>query len=193
MRGALRERLGLSPASVSRVNSWNFTEALNRPNGSAVVNVSSGSRCEATDMDTEEALRFLETHGIVLASAKGPVPRMAEVIAGEPIRGSWWGHPKGDEIYRILGFLQESPDVLVCRVINGKITLVHRRLWPALIRVAGRFPRERLSKVEQVHTESGRHVNVETGFPEWADPDSLTAADSLTESQALEALGKWAG
>jgi hypothetical protein len=92
-----------------------------------------------------------------------------------------------------LGFLQESPDVLVCRVINGKITLVHRRLWPALIRVAGRFPRERLSKVEQVHTESGRHVNVETGFPEWADPDSLTAADSLTESQALEALGKWAG
>src|ERR1017187_1409764 len=107
------------------------------------------------EMDTEEAFKFLETHGIVLASAKGPVPRMSEVIAGEPIRGSWWGHAKGGEIYRILGLLEESPDVLVCRVIGGKITLVHRRLWPALIRAAGRFPRERLSRVEPEHTETG--------------------------------------
>jgi hypothetical protein len=148
-------------------------------------------KLETIVMDTEDAFRFLETHGIVLASAKGPVPRMSEVIAGEPIHGSWWGHAKGGEIYRILAFLEESPDVLVCRVIGGKITLVHRRLWPALIRAADRFPREHLAKVDQEHTDTGRHVNHETAFPEWADRASLTAAESLTESEALEALGGW--
>ena len=143
-------------------------------------------------MDENEAMRFLKTHGIVLASAKGPVPRMSEEIAGEPIRGSWWEHAKGGEIYRVLGFLQESPDVLVCRVIEGKITLVHRRLWPALIRAASRFAPERLSRVVQEHTETGRHVNHETVFPLWADPDSFAASELLTESEALDALGKWA-
>lgn len=143
-------------------------------------------------MNAEEALQYLETQGVVLASAKGPVPRMSEVIAGEPIQGSWRGHPKGGDIYSILGFLQESPDVLTCRVVNGKITLVHRRLWPALICAAGRFQPERLAKIEQEHTEQGRHVNHETPFPLWADPISVREAKSLSEAEALEALGDWA-
>jgi len=143
-------------------------------------------------MDTVEALEFVRAHGVVLASAKGPVPRISEVVAGEPIHGSWWGHPKGDEIYRVLGSLHDAPDVLVCRVVAGKITFVHRRLWPALIRVADRFPLERLARVEQEHTASGRHVNHETPFPLWADQRSRDAAERLTDDQALAALGDWA-
>jgi hypothetical protein len=142
-------------------------------------------------MDGEEALRFVEEHGVVLASAKGPVPRLSEVIAGEPIRGSWWGHVKGHEIYTALGFVSESPDVLVCRLIGGKITFVHRRLWPALIRVADHFAPERLAKVEQEHTTTGHHVNHETPFPLWADTNSLQGAVKLTASQAFDALGEW--
>jgi hypothetical protein len=143
-------------------------------------------------MDQQEAFAFLEHHGVVLASARGPVPRMSEVIAGEPITSSWWGHPQGHEIYTILSFLQESPDVLVCRLIGGKVTLVHRRLWPALIRVEARFTRERLASVEQEHTPSGRHVNHAIPFPLWADPQSLRRASTLSEAEALEALGEWA-
>jgi hypothetical protein len=143
-------------------------------------------------MDTTEALAFVEARGVVLASAKGPVARMSEVIIGEPIHGSWWGHPQGDEIYRVLSFLQESPDVLVCRVVDGKVTLVHRRLWPALIRAADRFAPERLARVEQEHTPTGRHVNHETPFPLWADRDVRDAAERLSESEALDALGEWA-
>src|SRR4051794_2330166 len=30
---------------------------------------------------------------MVLQSARGPVPNLAECVAGEPIRGSWRGHP----------------------------------------------------------------------------------------------------
>ena len=50
-------------------------------------------------MTAAEALAFIEQRGVVLASAKGPVPRLTEAIAGEPIKGSWWGHPKGQQIF----------------------------------------------------------------------------------------------
>lgn len=63
------------------------------------------------------------------------VTDLADHIAGEQIRGSWWGHPKAHEIYRLLGELLNHRDVFCCKLIDGKDTLVHRRLWPALVRV----------------------------------------------------------
>jgi hypothetical protein len=120
------------------------------------------------------------------------VPRLTEAIAGMPIEGSWWGHPLGKEIYRVLNGVTDSPDVLVCRVVESKVTLVHRRLWSALIRCADRFDPATIAKVEQLHTDTGRHVNVETPFPEWADREVQVAAGHLSASAALEALGPWA-
>jgi len=147
---------------------------------------------EQSQMNPEDALKFVKSHGVVLASAKGPVPRMSEVFAGESIRGSWWGHPKGGEIYVALGALQESPDVLVCRVVGGMVTFVHRRLWPALICAAHRFPPEHLARIEQFHTPSGRQANYRTPFPLWADSDSIERSRALSEDEALDALGDWA-
>ena len=87
-------------------------------------------------MNQEKALAFVERHGIVLQAARGPLPNLAEAIAGRAISGSWWGHPKGKEIFRAVRAIGESPDVLVCKLVEGKITYVHRRLWPALIKLA---------------------------------------------------------
>ena len=78
---------------------------------------------------------------MVLQSARGPIPNLAEYVAGEPIRGSWWGHPAGRDIFAVLTHLMESPDLVATRLINGKITLVHRRLWPALVRGRGQISR----------------------------------------------------
>src|SRR6516165_2472749 len=83
-----------------------------------------------------DPIDFVARHGVVLASAKGPVPNIAEAVAGEPVRGSWWGHKKGSEIFRALSALADSGDVLCFRLVAGKITFVHRRLWAALVRVA---------------------------------------------------------
>lgn len=143
-------------------------------------------------MTAADALAFVEEHGVVLVSAKGPVPLLTEAIAGEPIKGSWWGHPKGHKIFAILEMLTESEDVLVCRLVKGKITLVHRRLWPALARVAARFPPDRISKVRQEHTVSGRHVNKELPFPRWVPAKVMKQASSISEEEALAALGEWA-
>lgn len=143
-------------------------------------------------MTTSEALAFIEQHGVVLASAKGPVPRLTEAIVGEPIKGSWWGHPKSHEIFAILQVIADSKDVLVCRLVNGKVTFVHRRLWPALVRVAKQFPANRVSQVHEEHTASGRHVTREIPFPKWVPPDVVKEAKLMSEKDALAKLGTWA-
>lgn len=142
-------------------------------------------------MTPQAALAFVEKHGVVLVSARGKPPRLAEAIAGEPIKGSWWAHPKGRKIFRILQALSGSPEILVCRVVDGKLSLVHRRLWPALARLAPRFPPERLARVTQVHTAQGHHENQETAFPQWVPPAVLRQARTLSEAQAAAALGPW--
>jgi hypothetical protein len=68
------------------------------------------------------------------------------------------------------------------------VTLVHRRLWPALVRLADRFPPERLAAVDEVHTASGAHRTVEVPFPDWVPADDLAAAALLTVDEALALL-----
>jgi hypothetical protein len=143
-------------------------------------------------MTAAEALAFVQDHGVVLVAARGPVPRLTEAIIDEPIKGSWWAHPKSHHIFAILQAVTDSEAVLVCRLVDGKVTLVHRRLWPALVRVAARFPPERLAKIRQEHTPSGRHVNHETPFPRWVLMDIKKDANSIGEEEALAALGRWA-
>ena len=142
-------------------------------------------------MTTKEAMTFIEKHGVVLVSATGPVPRLTEAIAGEPIKGSWWSHPKNHQIYAVLEAVTDSADILVCRLVGGKVTLVHRRLWPALVRVAKRFPANRIAQVRQEHTSSGNHINLEVPFPKWV-PKTITAqAGKMDEQEAIDALGPW--
>jgi len=140
-------------------------------------------------MTVSEAIAFIEIHGIVLASAKGPVANLADVIAGEPIKGSWWAHAEGKQIFAVLQAVADSDQVLVCRLLNGKITFIHRRLWPALVRVADRFPVQHLAQVKEQHTASGRHLTQEKPFPEWVPAAIAKQATKLTEADALATLG----
>jgi hypothetical protein len=143
-------------------------------------------------MTSAEAISFIHEHGVVLASAKGPVPRLTEAIANEPIKGSWWAHPKSRQIFAVLQAVADCDDVLVCRLVNGKVTFVHRRLWPALVRVARRFPSCQIAQVHEEHTASGKHVTREVPFSQWVPPDVMNQAKGMSEHEALIALGSWA-
>ena len=136
-------------------------------------------------------MAFVRQHGVVLVSAKGAVPRLTEAIVGEHIKGSWWAHPKSHQIYAILGAVIDSNEVLVCRLIDGKITLVHRRLWPLLIRLAQRFAPEQLAQVLEEHTASGRHASRVVPYPQWVPPEVAAEANGIDEQQALAVLGMW--
>ena len=140
-------------------------------------------------MTTDQAIGIVRKHGVVLASAKGPVPRLADIIAGESIKGSWWAHPKSHEIFAIFQEVGESPDILVCRLVNGKVTFVHRRLWPALVRVADRFQANQLAQVHQEHTPSGHHASRELSYAKWVPPEVVEQAQRLSEQEAWSALG----
>jgi len=139
-------------------------------------------------LNSKEALAFIKRHGVVLQSARGPVPSLAEAIAGGPIRGSWWGHPKGRLIYSATQAVCESPDILVCKLIDGKITYVHRRLWPALAKLASRFKPEQLAQVRDEHTKSGAHVSRKKPFPGWVPAEIWREAEALSVGEAEKAL-----
>ena len=138
-------------------------------------------------MSPRQAIAFVERHGVVLQAARGPVPSLAEAVAGERIRGSWWGHPKGQQIFVAAEAVSDSKDVLVCKLVDGKVTYVHRRLWPALVKLASRFRRAQLAKVWSEHTPSGAHRSRRQAFPGWVPAPVLRQAERLSVERA-EAL-----
>jgi hypothetical protein len=141
-----------------------------------------------------DAIAFVERHGIVLESSHhANVVSLAEAVAGEPIRGSWWSHAKGRAIFAATRAVRESSDVLVCRLVEGRISFAHARLWPALVRLAERFPRERLARVREVHTGRGAHRVESIPFPEWVPPETSAAAARLGEADAQASLGMLLG
>ena len=92
-------------------------------------------------------------------------------------------------IWSLTRRLRASEDILVCRLIGGKVTYVHRRLWPALVRLASRFSGDRITEITEVHTERGHHVIRKTPFPDWVPGSVLEEADAISEGAALELLG----
>ncbi len=83
----------------------------------------------------ETMLERLEQDGLLLESDPR-LPSVVNLIVGEPVSGSWWGHARGHDIHRITGQLAAHEDVLVVKLLAGKTTYAHRNLWPAIFAVA---------------------------------------------------------
>ena len=155
-----------------------------------------GSRCgevpkqRRLTVDASGAIQFIRRHGVVLESARGSVPALAVEIAGGPIPGSWWSHPRSRLIFALTRAVRESPDILTCRLIDEKVTFVHRRLWPSLVRLASVIDSDRLAAIREEHTAGGCHRRVETPYPEWVPGDILAAAKKLTEARARVLIGQ---
>ncbi len=78
--------------------------------------------------DAKAALALLVEKRVLTLSA------LVSAIAGAPISGTWWAHPKGKLMFSIASELEDHRDVLACK-LAGRATFVHRALWPALLRV----------------------------------------------------------
>ena len=142
-------------------------------------------------MTPNQALGFVRYHGVVLEGAKGLEPSLAAKVAGEEIRGGWWSHPKSHEIYELTQKIRNSSAVLVCTLAKGKITYIHRRLWPCFIRVSSQFSKHALDKVVEVHLPNGRHKRQDVSFPKWVLPDVKLAARSVPLIEAQSAVSIW--
>ena len=73
-------------------------------------------------------------------------------------------------------------------LVDGKVTFVHRRLWPAVVRMAEHFPTQRLAQVHEEHTVAGHHVTRDVPFPDWVTAEVVNEARKLDERQALNVL-----
>ena len=82
----------------------------------------------------DSLLLRLREHGMLLQQDKR-LPDVASAVAGAPIRGSWWAHPRAHAIFACLSELEQHPDTLVTKLVAGKVTFIHRRLWPAVLAI----------------------------------------------------------
>ena len=137
----------------------------------------------------EEALNFVKTKGIVLESAHGRVPTFVDFVAGERVTG-WWNHPKGRSIFALTRIIRDSPDILICRLIDRKVTYVHRRMWSALVKLSDELNESDLAAIREEHLPSGRHRLVVTQFPTWVPDKVLAKSKRLTYRQARSLLEK---
>ena len=88
----------------------------------------------STDEALRQALDALERTGL-LYMHDARKPSLTAMVAGAPIKGSWWGHPAGKRIFQVASSLEDGGQVLFVPLLSAKVTLVHRRLWPALVSV----------------------------------------------------------
>jgi hypothetical protein len=77
----------------------------------------------------ERVRAVLDREGLLICH-DAEVDSAVTIIAGEPIKGTWWSHPKGGLVYDALGALEE--DIAWPKLVKGKMTLVHKKLWPSL-------------------------------------------------------------
>jgi hypothetical protein len=88
-----------------------------------------------------ERIGLLLRHDVLLPSFTG-------LAVGAPFRGSWWAHPRTHEIYDLMQCFHDGAGALSVKLVDGKLTYVHRRLWPALldaVRGSAGWQREGLS------------------------------------------------
>jgi hypothetical protein len=89
---------------------------------------------ESTEETLRQAADALERTGLLfLHDARKP--SLTAMVAGTPIKGSWWGHPAGRRIFQVANALEDGGQALFVPLLSAKVTLVHRRLWPALVSV----------------------------------------------------------
>ena len=84
---------------------------------------------------TSNIFDALSNAGLLLIQDKH-LSNVVTLLTGEAFSKSWWSHPKGRLIFAVVTDLSEHRDVLFSKLINGKVTMVHRRLWPAFLSVA---------------------------------------------------------
>jgi hypothetical protein len=83
---------------------------------------------------TRAAAAELAARGLLLR-ADARLPCVVGLVVGGPVRGSWWSHPKAHDIYAVCEGLNHHPDAAIAKLVAGKVTYVHRALWPALVSV----------------------------------------------------------
>ena len=125
-----------------------------------------GKKTPNMSADGKRVFAALQKYGLLLLNDPA-LPNLCRLTAGEQVRGSWWAHPRAQEIFQVYDALEDHPDVLILKLISGKVTYIHRALWPEIVAVGrAREPwqmkglssaaRKLLAAVDKAPVEPGR-------------------------------------
>jgi len=84
--------------------------------------------------DEKRVFTALKKYGLLLLNDSA-LPNLCRLAVGERVRGSWWAHPRAQEIFQVYDALEDHPDVLIMKLISGKVTYIHRALWPQVVAI----------------------------------------------------------
>jgi hypothetical protein len=112
---------------------------------------------------------------------------LTSLVIGEPIRGSWWGHPLGNEIYHLYNDLADQPPVLIVKLVSAKVTFVHRRLWPAVVAVGEARAGWQVDGLTPAATNLLKMVD-ESGQLAWDDIPPFLPPNNSSATEAVRAL-----
>lgn len=85
-------------------------------------------------MTLDDLVRRLQEFDLLLSS-DSKFPSVSDLVIGPGVNGPWWSHPNAHEMYRLVCELSSHPDVLTAKLISGKVTLIHRSMWPAVFAI----------------------------------------------------------
>jgi hypothetical protein len=119
---------------------------------------------------------YLQEHGLLMV-VDNHFPSYVTMITKEPIKGSWWGHPKGNFIYNSLNAVLDRPDILQVKLLNKKTTLVQKEHWSALVSLAESESAWQTYGLKQDHLDLLKLVQSKSAIR----TDEMKSSKSLTE------------
>jgi hypothetical protein len=105
------------------------------------------------------------------------------------VTGPWCDHPQGKLMMELVRSVRQSPDVLVCKLVQNRPTLVHRRLWPALVRLAPVRGAKILDRIRDEPQADGTVKETLLPYPAWVTLQIKEAARAMSEQEARTRVG----
>ena len=86
-------------------------------------------------MSPDEIRAWVREHRLATLPPTASLPSLFTWVTGEQRVSNWWSHPRAGDVWNASQVLGHDADVRVVRLADGKITFLHRALWPALLGV----------------------------------------------------------
>jgi hypothetical protein len=150
------------------------------------------------DLEVERAVskvfKALKAGGILIES-DSHLPSVTRIIVGQRLHTSWWAHPRANLIYNVLNRVHDNQDILTVRLVGGKLTLIHKKLWPAVFAVATsreHWQKKGLSRTARnLLTNLKRHGSLETNrLPAYEKRSKLIAEAARELERRLLVYGE---
>src|ERR1700719_1882098 len=123
--GAVRSPAACGSSSIARNIARSCTTGWKRSKKTSVSD---------RRMTIEDLLDRLQEFDLLL-DTDPKFPSVTGLTVGDTGGRSWWAHPQAKQMYALSCALRDHPDVLMVKLISGKVTYIHRPLWPAIVAI----------------------------------------------------------